>query len=167
MFVRALAQTLQDVPSGFVANTERRRAWYQDRAHFFPEMMLIGCFAYLEGELHKGWIDKYGEGNRRELYVLRIARNAFVHTSGDLTDLDSYSMKRINGWAGRPKDQRVYVRRFATDLRMGRVRSNRGEEVPPYLEVSRLGVANLNDLAFRRLYVLFNEVMRNAKRLPS
>ena len=167
MFFRSLQQSLREGPEDFARYTDRRRAWIEDRYHYFPELMLVGCFAYLEGELEEGWIGKYGGKLKRELYVLRLVRNAVVHTAGNLSKLDGYKGRQLNARRGRPPDITAYVRRFVRDLRAGRVTDPKGKTVPEYMSVSRSGVAALNKDAFRRVYILSIELMRCAGRLPS
>ena len=83
----------------------------------------------------------------RRFYVLRIARNGFVHTGGDLKRLDKPSARTANGWRGRPKDPRSYVRRFAKDLSVEKIAAGRLSDevstVPAYLIVTRNGYVEL------------------------
>lgn len=167
LFPKSLEQALDDGPKRFVADTDRRTAWFADRSHYFPELMLVGCLAYLEGELRPGWIAKYGGKRRRELYVLRLVRNAIVHTAGDLKGLDAFK-KRVDARKGRPPDITQYVRRFCADLRNRRTRPDlRGRRAEVYMVVDRSGIVRLNDKAFFHLRILTIEVLGNAGRLRS
>ncbi len=121
----------------------------------------------MEGELGEGWIGKYGGKLKRELYVLRLARNAFVHTAGNLSKLDRYKGGRVNARRGRPPDITAHVRRFVHNLRAGRVTDQQGGTVPEYMTVSRDSVAALNKHAFRRVYIISIELMRRAGRFPA
>ena len=167
LFFKALRQGLTSGPKQFAEDTERRKLWFADRSHYFPEMMLIGSFAYLEGELGSGWIKKYGGRYKRELFILRHIRNAVVHEAGDLKRLNAFPPKKVDARNGRPPDIAKAVRRFASDLRRGRVTNKDKTVVPTYINVSRQGVATLNDDAFRRLGVLVAVILRNSGRLPS
>ena len=162
-FFGALHRLLQYERSRYTSETERRREWIADRAYLFPALMLVGSFLYVEGECKSGWIQKYGGKRKRELYSLRIIRNAIVHEAGDLTLLNSY--KKPNARKGMPPDIRAYVRRFIGDLKAGRVLNEHGQRVAAYIELDRSGIVKLNDKAFIPLKRLFGYVLLNAQRL--
>ncbi len=120
----------------------------------------------MEGECKRGWIQKYGGKRKRELYTLRLIRNAIVHYAGDLTLLAPYKKRNVDARKGRPPDIRAYVRRFVSDVKAGRVCNEKGKRVPVYIELDRIGGVKLKDEAFGELKVLFFYVLRNAGRLP-
>jgi hypothetical protein len=167
-FVKALSAALERGPYEFFAqDTDRRSLWFAERDHLFPEIFLVGCYSYLEGELGSGWIGRHGGRNKRELYVLRIVRDAAVHSAGDINRLDRVSAKRIDARRGRPPDKASYVRRFVTDLRKERVTDQNGIPVPMYLTVDRAAIGHLTSDSFRRFRWLTGQVLRNANRLPN
>lgn len=167
LFFRSLMSALSSGSQRFARDTERRVAWLADRSYHFPAMMLIGSFSYLEGELGHGWISSYGGTNKRELYVLKHIRNAVVHHAGNLSQLRPTPRRRIDARRGRPADIPIYVRRFASDLRRGRVKDRNGAAIDAYFVVMRTGEARLNDIAYSRIRFLSHVVMRNAGKLPS
>jgi cation transport regulator ChaC len=147
--------------------TERRKEWFVDRQYYFPALMLVGGFFYIEGECQSGWIKKYGGKSKRELYTLRFIRNVIVHAAGDLKSHRRYSKKKVNAREGRPPDVRAYVRRFVQNLKAGKVRDHKGRTVLKYIKLERNGVVQLTDEAFPELRRLFFYVLRNAGRLPT
>lgn len=163
LYFAALDRLLQYERTRFTSETEGRQLWFADRAYHFPALMLIGSYIYIEGECKSGWIQKYGGKRKRELYVLRIIRNAIVHEAGDLTLLKPY--RGPNARDGRPSDIRAYVRRFIGDLKAGRVCNEHGHSILAYLELDRRGSVKLNDKAFIHLKRLFGYVLKNAGRI--
>ena len=163
-YVHALHRLLKHERQRYTSETERREAWFADRAYHFPALMLVGCFSYIEGVFGRGWIQNFGGRRKRELFVLRVIRNAIVHEAGDLKSLLPY--KKPHARKGRPSNIRMYVRRFVHDLRSGRVRNETGKMVPKYIELERNGIVHLNEEAFDVLRQLFPDVLRNAGRIP-
>lgn len=161
LFFRSLKSALSGGSKRFAEDTERRELWVQESMHYFPEMMLIGSFSYLEGQLGKNWVPKYGGRRKRELYVLRHIRNACVHTNGDLKALTPFR-RNINARKGRPANIEVYVRRFASDLRRQKIRDDKGNVYPAFIEISRKGCVTLEQDAFMIVQALSNYVCSNA-----
>ena len=163
LYLKGLAQSLQKGSREFAEDTDRRKDWYKDRAHYFPAIMLVGSLAYLEGELGKGWIKKYGGKNKRELYVLRIVRNAIVHHAGDIGKVSK--PYNFNAREGRPADNLAYVRRFVSNLRTGKIKNKDGLAYPQYIHVHRNGHVELNDKAYFHIRRIAQTTLRNAKRM--
>lgn len=165
-YLRALYKILTQVDRIYANETDRRKAWFADRKHYYPELMLIGVFAYLEGELKSGWIDKFGTTMKRELYTLRLIRNSFVHKAGDVSKLNRYKKKNIDARKGRPPNIQAFVRRFISDLENGKIIDVEGTVVPPYISMTRGGEVKLADNAFKRIYQLAIDVLDNSGRFP-
>lgn len=164
-FTRALKHALTQGVQGFVEGTDRRRAWFQDSAHLFPDFMLVGCFAYLEGQLGQGWIEKYGRKHKRDLYCMRLIRNAIVHKSGDLKKCRHFSGKNINAKRGRPSDINAYVVRYALALKKRNIKDDKGKPIPVYFTVSN-GLVKLNNKAFGVLLSFCVAIYRRAGLTP-
>ncbi len=167
LFFKSLMSALSSGPERFAEGIERRDAWLADRSYHFPALMLIGSFSYLEGELKHDWINLFGGVHKRELYVLRHIRNAVVHHAGNLHQLRTIPPKRINARRGRPANISTYVRRFASDLRRGQVKDQKGTKIVAYFEVSRAGEVRLNDIGYSRIRVLCHAVLANAGKFSS
>ncbi|MCZ6802844.1 MAG: hypothetical protein O7D86_02625 [Proteobacteria bacterium] len=84
-----------------------------------------------------GWISKYGHAQKRQLYCLRLVRNAFVHTNSDLAKLNpSWLGKTVDESKGMPADITAYVGEFAADLSSGNIKDDKGNVWPAYLKVT-------------------------------
>ena len=166
MYFRAVDYGLTAGVDRFSDETPRRILFYEDNKHLFPPLQLVFSFAYLEGVLGEGWIPKHGGANKRELFVLRVVRNAYVHGGGDLKKTTYWKPPKADGRKGRSVDPPRYVRSFAKDLADGKFIDRHGDLVPPYLTVSRIGYAILDRRAHRRLAHLFQRTLQDAGKLP-
>lgn len=166
LFPRTLEHALTYGPKHFVEDTDRRQAWFRDSAHLFPDLMLVGCFLYLEGQLGAGWIAKYGRKHKRDLYCMRLIRNAIVHRAGDLKRHRRYKGKEINARKGRPPDINAYVVRYALALKKGEIKDDKNKPIPVYFTVSK-GVVKLNNSAFRVLLSFSFTILRRAGLIPT
>lgn len=94
--------------------------------------MLVAVFAYLESTLGENWIARCGGKETRELNLLKMIRNAFVHKNGHIRDLGAYD-----------ELFETDLRDFIADLRAGKVTDDYGNVCPPYIEIDDNGVVKL------------------------
>jgi hypothetical protein len=166
LFLRGLEQTLSRGPQLYVEETDRRRAWYRDNYHRFPDLMLVGCFAYLEGLFGEGWIGKHGGPYKRSLYTLRLIRNVVVHKNCRLSGHRQFRPHEINASKGRPANVPAYVRRYAAAVEEGRIKYQNGSPIPVIFTVS-WGVVKLNNNAITTLRIISRDVLeRSGKMKP-
>jgi len=166
LFPRALQHALTYGSEHFAEDTDRHQAWFRDSAHLFADLMLVGCFLYLEGRLGAGWIAKYGRKHKRDLYCMKLIRNAIVHSAGDLKRHRQYKGKNINTRKGRPPDVNAYVVRYALALKKGEIKDDKNNPIPAYFTVSK-GVVKLNDNAFGVLLAFSLTILRRAGLIPT
>ena len=138
LFFTILSDSLRFGPAQ-VSHTARRNKWLADHPDWPPSVYLICSFAYAEGKLGRDFVENHGGFTKRELCVLRIARNALVHCDGALTGLKKQQHTPLGMLDPKSDPLAVsrYVARLAADLSAGRVTDQKGRPVAPYLKVIR------------------------------
>ena len=124
----ALTKGVED----YANDTERRARFVTENEHLFAGTMLVGVLSYLESTLGNSWISRCGGRQTRELSCLRFVRNAFVHSNSHVRDLNSYSQHL--------EDE---LRSFIEDLSDGKIKDDKGNVYPYYMELSSEGVVTL------------------------
>jgi len=109
---RALEQALTNGVETWASDTTNRSNWlHTDHYawHVIAGTMLVGCFAYTEGKMgRKWWLNMNSRSAKRDLDILWIVRNAFVHkdsipnnlrstTSDDISKIDAYCRELEEG----------------------------------------------------------------------
>ena len=154
LFVR---DTLQQGSKHVSEGIPKREKWLEDNGHHLIGVQLVAYFAYLDGLLGSGWIEKIGKKQKRELYVLRTIRNALTHVNGRLSSLDKPKKSK----PGKPKDPAGFVRRFCNDLKAGKIVDDKGTVVPSYMKVKN-GKIVLNSVIYGRICGLFTALLVRA-----
>ena len=160
LFLVILRDTLHQGANHVVASIPRRQAWRNTNGHHLYASLLVTYFAYMDGMLGSKWIEKFGRRQKRELYVLRTARNALTHYNGKLSLL----RKPKKSSPGRPKNPAGFVRRFANDLNNSRVLDDKGTPVPCYMRVKN-GKVYLNSKVAGRTCKLFTTLLVRAGKI--
>ncbi len=142
-FASALYQSLTQGVKTYASETNDRKDFLNENQYLFSGLMLVGMFAYLDGNLGKGWVDRHGGNHIRDLNCLRIIRNAYIHTNSNIEALESTDQDDINA-----------VRSYIDDLGKGIVKDDKGNPFPQYLSISDDNVVTLNEKAFHILKVL-------------
>ncbi len=117
-------------------DTEERQKFIDQNEHLYAGTMLAAMFAYLESTLGNTWIKRCGGKKQEELEILRFVRNAFIHSNSHIPDLNSYS-----------EDEESRLRKYVSDLKEGKIKDEKGNTYPVYLDVSEEGVVALNSKA--------------------
>jgi hypothetical protein len=90
---RALEQGLTQGVKHWAEDTQERSNWLnqdKDAQHVIAGTMLVSCLAYAEGRLgRRWWNNMHSTAAKRDLNILWIVRNSFVHKDSVPKDLDS------------------------------------------------------------------------------
>ena len=164
LFFTILRDTLTQGPRHVSATTQRQE-WLSRNSHHFSEALLVTYFAYIDGALGSKWIEKYGKKQKRELYVLRIVRNAIVHYQGNLKLLNK--PKNPDASKGKPRDPCKHLRAFVRDVKAGKLLYDNGDKILNYLDIDRKGIVKLNSAANARLSGLATVIMSRAGLIKS
>ena len=135
-FSKCLYHALTKGVEDYAKDTTRRSKFLSENQHLISGVMLVGIFSYLESTLGKNWIDRCGGRQKRELECLRFVRNAFVHSNGNIRDLNSYTTDLEND-----------LRLFIDDLNAGKVEDGKGNTYPVYMTIDSDGLVELNEHA--------------------
>lgn len=125
--VRGLEHALTNGVEFWAEDTSGRSAWlHEDKEawHVLAGTMLVGCFAYAEGVMSpKWWNNMTSSAARRDLHLLWIARNAFVHKDSNPSELRSATVADID-----------ILRKYCSDLATGRILDDKGNSYPAYMQ---------------------------------
>ena len=124
---RGLEQSLTQGLESWAEDTPDRAKWLSEDNeawHVIAGTMLVGCFAYAEGKQGKNWWqDMRSEAAKRDLDILWIARNAYVHKDGNPAELWSTSEADIDR-----------IRQYCVDLESGNIFDDKGNKYPIYMQ---------------------------------
>jgi len=152
---RALEQGLTRGVEVWAEDTQERSNWLnqdKDARHVIAGTMLVGCLAYVEGQLGlRWWNNMNSAASKRDLDILWIVRNAFVHKDSVPKDLSSTS----------PADL-AKIAIYCQDLQDGRILDDKGNVYPVYMELSGDRVL-LNENAIRIFAGVFETAYRAFK----
>ena len=125
---RALEQALTQGVEHWAADVDERSKWLSeggDAKHILAGTMLVGCLAYSEGKLGPRWWKKMNSrAARRDIDILWIARNAFVHKDSIPKDLKSVS-----------PDDLASIEAYCKELADGKILDDHGNVYPRYIEL--------------------------------
>lgn len=97
----------------------------KDAKHVIAGTMLVGCLAYAEGKLGRRWWNSMNStAAKRDLEILWIVRNAFVHKDSVPKDLNSTSPADISK-----------IEAYCKDLKDGKILDDKGNTYPVYMEL--------------------------------
>jgi hypothetical protein len=86
--------------------------------------MLVGCFAYAEGLMGpRWWNNNTSDAARRDLHLLWIARNAFVHKGSNPSALRGTTDADID-----------MLRKYCSDLAAGTILDDKSNIYPVYMQ---------------------------------
>lgn len=152
---RALEQVLTQGVEHWADDTQERIDWLTqdiDAQHVIAGTMLVGCFAYAEGQLgNRWWKSMNSAAARRDLDVLWIVRNAFVHKDAIPKDLNSTS----------PADL-AKIAAYFQDLKDRKILDDKGAVYPVYMQLNGDRVL-LNKAAIHVFARIFETVYRAFK----
>lgn len=119
---RALEQGLTRGVEFWAEDTQERNNWLnqdKDARHVIAGTMLVGCLAYAEGQLGRRWWNNMNSAAaKRDLDILWIVRNAFVH--GDSAPEAAKLTK---------------IATYCQDLKDGKILDDKGNVYPEYMEL--------------------------------
>jgi len=142
-FFSSLEHALTYGVSHYGEDTEERQAFNVQNEHLYAGTMLAAMFAYLESTLENTWIKRCGGKKQEELEILRFVRNAFIHSNSHIRDLNSYS-----------EHEEERLRKYVSALKEGKIKDEKGNTYPVYLDISENGVVTLYSSAFHIFKVL-------------
>lgn len=120
--VRALEQGLTQGVESWAENTQKRSNWLnqdKDAWHVIAGIMLVGCFAYTEGHLGRRWWNNMNSAAaKRDLNILWVVRNAFVHRDSALTPV-----------------KLTKIATYCKDLKKGKILDDKGNVYPVYMKL--------------------------------
>lgn len=124
---RGLERALTNGIEFWAEDTAARTAWlHEDKEawHILAGTMLVGCFAYAEGVMgSRWWNNMRSDAARRDLHLLWIARNAFVHKGGNPSELRSTTDSDID-----------MLSKYCSDLAAGTILDDKGNSYPEYMQ---------------------------------
>ena len=124
-------------------DTEDRQKFIDENEHLYAGTMLAAMFAYLESTLGRTWIKRCGGKKQEELEILRFVRNAFIHSNSHIRDLDSHT-----------EHEEERLRKYVADLKAGKIKDEKGNTYPVYINISLDGVVTLNNKAIHIFKVI-------------
>jgi hypothetical protein len=158
LFLRIVSDSLSQGTRHVIKHIDKREMWYKENGHQLAGVLLVGYFAYLDGALGSGWVEKYGHKQKKDLYVLRLTRNAITHSNGKLSLLHKPKASK----PGKPKDPKGYIIRYTKKLENRQIADDMGNIVPKYIIVEN-GIVKLMPESFHILKIIFNKIMERAK----
>lgn len=118
--------------------------------HHLSALMIVACLSDLEVALGKNSWRTYGI-HTDELEALRYMRNAYVHTSSDLSKVND-------------KKAFSHVQNFLNELTDGKILGIKGQVIDPYFSLNGT-VFQLEDNAIRRVRSLYLQIMMAAGKI--